>query len=150
VHHLAQLNVGVLVAPLTDPAMADFVGGLDRLNALADGSPGFVWRLQGDDGNATGLRPFGPEILLNMSVWESVEELRDYVYHSAHLDLLRRRREFFQRPDEPYAVLWWVPAGHVPTVDEAWERLQLLRADGPGPRAFTFREPFPPPAPTAR
>lgn len=145
-YHLAQLNVGQPVAAMDDPAMADFVAGLAPLNALADGSPGFVWRLQDDGGDATALRPFGPDLMINMSVWTSIEALREYVYRSEHLDLLRRRREFFvHEPNEPYAVLWWVPAGHLPTVDEAWQRLELLRAHGPGPRAFTFREPHPPP-----
>jgi hypothetical protein len=144
-YHLAQLNVGYPVAPLTDPVMAGFVGALDRLNALADASPGFVWRLQDDGGNATELRPYGPDLMLNMSVWESIETLREYVYRSGHLDLLRRRREFFRVMDTPYAVLWWVPAGHLPTVDEAWDRLELLRRKGPGPDAFTFRAPQPPP-----
>jgi hypothetical protein len=145
VHHLAQLNVGRSVAPLTDPVMADFVGGLARLNALADASPGFVWRLQDDSGNATDLRPFDAETLVNMSVWTSIDALRDYVYRSGHLDLLRRRREFFVVADGPYTVLWWVPAGQLPTVDEAGERLALLRTKGPSPDAFTFREPCPPP-----
>jgi hypothetical protein len=134
------------VASLDDPVMADFVGGLARLNALADNAPGFVWRLQDDDGDATALRPFGPDLMVNMSVWTSIELLREYVYRSAHLDLLRRRREFFvHAPSEVYTVLWWVPAAHLPTVDEAWQRLETLRTQGPGPDAFTFRAPFPPP-----
>ena len=140
--HLAQLNVGTPVAPLTDPAMAEFMANLDRLNAVADTAEGFVWRLQDDAGNATALRPYGPSLIVNMSVWASLEALRDYVYRSAHLDILRRRREFFRVMDEAYTVLWWVPAGHLPTVDEAWSRLELLRKEGPGPYAFTFRQPF--------
>jgi hypothetical protein len=145
-HHLAQLNIARPVAPVDDPVMADFVGNLDRLNAVADAAPGFIWRLQDADGNATALRPFGPEIMVNMSVWASVEQLRDYTYRSAHLDMLRRRRQFFVHDaDEVYAVLWWVPAGHIPTVEEAWERLELLRTKGSGPQAFTFRDAYPPP-----
>jgi hypothetical protein len=146
-YHLAQLNVGRPVAALTDPVMADFVGGLARLNALADSAPGFVWRLQDDGGDATALRPFGPDLMVNMSVWTSIDALRDYVYRSEHLDLLRRRREFFTHDaDEPYVVLWWVRAGHLPTVDEAWDRLDRLRKHGSGPEAFTFRAPYPRPA----
>jgi hypothetical protein len=146
-HHIAQLNVGRPVAAMTEPAMADFVADLDRINALADAAPGFVWRLQDDDGNATGMRPFGPELMVNLSVWESIEALREYVYRSPHLTLLQRRREFFVHdPGEVFAVLWWVPAGDLPTVDEAWRRLELLRTEGPGPGAFTFRAPHPPPS----
>jgi hypothetical protein len=147
-YHLAQLNVARLVAPLDDPALADFVANLDRLNALADNDPGCVWRLQDDSGNATSLRPFDdPTLLPNMSVWTSIDALWDYVYRSPHLDLLRRRREFFlPAGTQPYQVLWWVPAGHIPTIDEAWQRLELLRAKGPGPDAFTFRDRYPPPA----
>jgi hypothetical protein len=146
VHHIAQLNVARLVAPLTDPALADFAEGLPRLNALADTAPGFVWRLQDESGDATALRPFDDTTLVNMSVWESMESLRDYVYRSPHLDILRQRREFFLAADGPYSVLWWVPAGHLPTTDEAGERLARLRANGPGPEAFTFRQPYSPPA----
>ncbi len=145
-HHVAQLNIARPVAPIDDPVMADFYNNLDRINAVADAAPGFIWRLQDADGNATALRPFGPEIMVNMSVWASLEQLRDYAFRSAHLDVMRKRRQFFVHDaDEVYAVLWWVPAGHIPTVDEAWERLELLRIKGSGPRAFTFRDAYPPP-----
>jgi hypothetical protein len=144
---LAQLNVARPRAPLDDPSMADFVAGLPVLNALADQSPGFVWRLTDEDGSdATGLRAFGPDLLLNMSVWESVEALRDYVYRSDHLESMRRRREWFDHEGaDPYLVLWWVPAGQLPTLDEARERRDRLARFGPGPDAFTFRQPFPAP-----
>jgi len=147
-YHLAQLNIALPAAPLDDPVMAGFVAGLEPLNALADRSPGFVWRLVDEGGrDATGLRlPETPaDTMVNMSVWESLDALRGYVYRSGHLDLLRRRREWFRHPDGPYQVLWWVPAGHLPTLAEAAERLALLAAEGPGPDAFTFREAFPPP-----
>jgi hypothetical protein len=148
--HLAQINIGRPRAPLDDPSMAGFVDGLVELNALADRSPGFVWRLVDDDGqDATALRPFGDDIMVNMSVWESVEALRDYVYRSPHLDSLRRRTEWFHHEGlDAYQVLWWVPAGHRPTVVEAGDRLARLVDQGPGPEAFTFRRPFP--APVAR
>jgi hypothetical protein len=144
--HLAQLNIARLQAPMDDPSMADFVAELPRINAIADATPGFVWRLVGDGtDDATGLRPYGPDMLVNMSVWTSVEALREYVYRSSHLDVLRRRREWFSHDGlDNHLVLWWIPAGHVPTVDEAKERLELLRQHGPGPDAFTLREPFPP------
>jgi hypothetical protein len=148
-HHLAQVNIARLVAALDSPQLADFVDRLDEINALADAAPGFVWRLVDAEGaNATSLRPYGPDVMVNMSVWESVEALYDYAYRTAHLDVLRRRREYFHHEDQPvYAVLWWVPAGTVPTLDEARERLDLLSGYGPTARAFTFRDRFPSPEP---
>lgn len=137
--HLAQFNVAALVHPLDDPRMADFVALLDPVNALADAAPGFVWRLvEEGQPDATGMRPAGDDVVVNFSVWESSEALWDFVYRSAHLGTMRRRREWFRRHAEAHLVLWWIPAGHVPTVDEALERLALLRAQGPTPRAFTF------------
>jgi hypothetical protein len=145
-YHLAQLNVGVLRAPLNRPELADFVAQLEPVNALADAAPGFVWRLQTDAGDATDIRPFDDEMIaINCSVWESLEALWNFTYRSAHLDVMRHRREWFQRMVEPYLVLWWVPAGHIPTIDEALARLAQLRAQGPGPAAFTFKEPHPRP-----
>jgi Domain of unknown function (DUF3291) len=149
-HHVAQLNVARNRAPLDSPEMAGFVTRLDEINALADGAPGFVWRLVDADGaNATTLRPYGPDLMVNMSVWESVEALYDFAYRTAHLDVLRHRRDWFDHDGvAEYAVLWWVPTGTVPTLDEAWRRLDLLSRQGPSPEAFTFRERFPaPPAP---
>lgn len=144
-HELAQLNIAVMKQPLDAPEMADFVGNLDRINALAEQSPGYVWRLQTEDGDATAVRPLGDDTLVNLSVWRDVAALQDYVYRSAHVEIMRRRNEWFDRLQEAFVVLWWVPAGHRPTVDEAVARLQLLRADGPTPRAFGFKSPFPPP-----
>ena len=142
-HHLAQLNIGRLHAPTDDPLVAEFMDALDEINALAEASPGFVWRFQTDEGNATAERPFDDDtILVNFSTWVSVEALADYVYRSDHTAYLRRRAEWFERMDEISAVLWWVPAGHRPTVDEAIERLEHLRAHGPSPEAFTFRHRF--------
>jgi hypothetical protein len=149
--HLAQFNVARLRAPLTDPSMSEFVAGLDTINALADASPGFVWRLaQGPDGDATTVRPLDPDVIVTMSVWDSVESLRTFSYQSAHLDYLRRRRDWFLPHDFPASlVLWWVPAGRIPTVEEACERLKLVAA-GPSPEAFTFRRTFSAPELTAR
>jgi hypothetical protein len=149
--HLAQFNVARLRAPLTDPSIADFVAGLDLMNALADASPGFVWRLaEGPDGDATTVRPLDPDVIVTMSVWESIESLRAFSYQSGHLDYLRRRREWFLPHGLPAAlVLWWVPAGHIPTVAEGCERLDLVAA-GPSPAAFTFRQTFPAPELSAR
>lgn len=140
-HHLAVLNVGRIREPLDAPAMAGFAGALQPINVLADASPGFVWRLTDDEGDdATSIRPYGDDFLVNLSVWESRETLWNFTYRTEHLELLRRRREWFARMEGPILVLWWVPAGHLPTVDEALERVERLRGAGAGPGAFTFRE----------
>jgi hypothetical protein len=145
--HLAQVNIGRIVAPLDSAEMSGFVSRLDELNALADGSPGFVWRFQNESGNATYLRPYDDDrILFNLSVWESPEHLRQYVYGVVHAEMIRQRHQWFEKMADAFLALWWIPAGHRPTVDEAKERLVLLREHGPGDRAFTFRQSFPPPA----
>ncbi|WP_433826845.1 DUF3291 domain-containing protein [Actinoplanes sp. CA-015351] len=145
--HLAQMNTARLRAPLDDPSMAEFVTGLTLMNALADRSPGFVWRLAGEGGDGTIAAPADPLRIYTLSVWESVEHLRVFAYQSEHLDYLRRRREWFlPHGTEASLVLWWVPAGHTPTMREALIRLDRLAADGPGQEAFTFRQPFPAPA----
>ena len=146
-HELAQLNIGVIRAPMDSPVMAEFANNLDRINALAEASPGFIWRLQTEEGNATAIRPFENEnLLVNMSVWRDVESLKAYVYDSAHVGFMRRRREWFELMKEAYLVLWWVPKGHRPDIAEAIAKLELLKAKGPGPEAFTFAQPFPPAA----
>ena len=144
-HHLAQLNVARLVNPMDSPEMAGFVALLPEINALAERSPGYVWRLQDGSGNATAIRPFGPDIVVNLTVWETVETFRDFVYRSAHLEPMRRRREWFPPYGAPSLVLWWIPAGTLPTLAEGWERLELLTRDGPSLDAFTLKEPFPAP-----
>jgi hypothetical protein len=145
-YELAQLNVGLIRGPMDSPIMAEFAANLARINALADASPGFLWRLQTEAGDATAIRPFENEnMLLNMSVWSDADALRRFVYRSAHADILKRRREWFEPISEAILVLWWVPRGHRPDVAEAIERLTLLRASGPTAEAFTFRQTFPPP-----
>jgi Domain of unknown function (DUF3291) len=144
-YHVAQLNIARFKAPMDDPSMAGFVRELDPLNALADGTPGFVWRLQTEEGNATSIHAFEDDLMLvNMSVWESVEALAGFVYRSDHVRVMRRRREWAERMVQPYTVLWWVPAGVIPTLDEAKQRLDHLRAHGPTPQAFTFKKRFTP------
>jgi hypothetical protein len=144
---LAQLNVGRLLAPLESETLAGFVSALEPINALADNHPGFVWRLQTDAGDATSIRPTEDDMfLINMSVWSSLETLRAFVYTTAHVQVLRQRRAWFEQSATSHMVLWWVPAGHIPTIDEAIERLDRLRRDGPTPAAFTFRAPFEPQA----
>jgi hypothetical protein len=146
--HLAQVNVGRIAAPLDSETMYGFTSRLDEINALADGWPGFVWRLQGEGDSATDLRPFEDDsILVNLSVWESVNALRDYVYRSDHVKVLRERRQYFLPMKEAFTALWWVPAGHLPGTDEAWQRLLHLREHGPTPHAFTFGQPFGPVTP---
>src|SRR6516165_11847434 len=145
---LAQVNIAHLRAPLDSAELADFVNGLDPINALADHAPGFIWRLQTEDGNATSIRAFewaagpGVGIITNMSVWESVDALASFVYRSPHREVLRRRRRWFHPVGEATVVLWWVPGGHRPAVAEAEERLLRLRSVGPTPFAFTFRDTF--------
>jgi len=142
---LAQLNIAVMKAPLDSPSMGDFIANLDRINALAEQSPGFVWRLQTDDGDATALRPLGEDTLVNMSVWRDVSALSVFVYQSAHVEIMRRRREWFERMAEAYVVLWWLPRGHRPSIAEAIKKLELLRRSGPAEDAFTFHKAYPPP-----
>jgi len=146
-YELAQFNIGVIRGPIDGPVMAEFVANLDRINALAERAPGFVWRLQTEEGNATAIRPY-PEnenMAVNLSVWKDVESLSAYVYRSAHVEIMRRRREWFEKIDQAFLVLWWVPKGHRPSVEEAKARLEILRRKGAGAEAFTFRHAFPPP-----
>jgi hypothetical protein len=146
VHELAQLNIGIIKGAMDSPVMAEFAANLDRINALAERTPGFVWRLQTEEGDATAIRPFDDEkLLVNMSVWRDVESLNKYVYSTAHVEVMRRRREWFERMSEAYLVLWWIPEGHRPSIAEAITKLDLLRAKGPTAEAFTFRQAFPPP-----
>lgn len=146
-HHLAQFNVATLRHPVDDPRIAPFVDLVSPVNAAADTAPGFVWRLTADGtDDASALRPAGEDVIVNMSVWESREALWEFTYRSGHLEAMRRRREWFERNVEAHLVLWWVPAGHLPDVDEALERLADLRENGPSPRAFTFNSPRPPAA----
>ena len=144
---LAQLNVAHSLTDLDDPVMTEFVAALDVVNAGAEASPGFVWRLETPEGDTTAVRLFGDERwLVNLSVWDSVEALLAFVRSGDHLAIMRRRGEWFARLDEAHLVLWWVPAGHRPTLQEAAARLGRLRREGPGAEAFDFRSPFGPPA----
>ena len=142
-HHLAQLNIATLIEPLESPLLADFVAALDPINALADASPGFVWRLQTDQGDATGIRIADDEsLIVNLSTWESLDALVAFVFRSGHVDVMRRRRTWFAPMIDAHLALWWVPAGHRPDVAEAEERLEDLRRNGASAPAFTFRAPF--------
>jgi heme-degrading monooxygenase HmoA len=148
--HLAQMNTARLRAPLEDPSMAEFVEGVPLMNDLADRSPGFIWRLTGENGDGTIWAPADPSTIFTLSVWESLEHLRAYVYQSAHLNYLRSRRDWFVPHEHHDAlVLWWIPAGRRPTLRQGISRLGRLRAGTPTPEAFTFRRPFPAPVPAA-
>ena len=144
--HLAQINIGKLVAPHGDPRVQPFFDALDRINAIADASPGFVWRLQDDSGNAMGIS-YSPDPMLavNMSVWRDADALFEFVYRSSHTPVMARRRDYFQKFDGTFQALWWLPAGEVPTVSDGLSRLWLLDRFGPCPQAFTFKARFPGP-----
>ncbi len=144
--HIAEINVGRLLYPADDPRVAEFIDNLDAINALAESSPGFVWRLK-DEGsnNATSISAYeDPTILVNMSVWETPEALHGYVYKTMHRRFLQRRKEWFQLFGAQYVALWWVADGHMPNVNEGQRRLAHLQKFGPTAHAFTFRALFPP------
>jgi hypothetical protein len=144
-YQLAQVNIGRSRGEPSDPVMAEFVAQLAEINALADRTPGFVWRLQTEDGDATAVRPYeDTRILINLSVWTDFKALQNYVYKSAHAGVMRRRREWFERFEGVYVALWWVPAGHRPPVSEAVSRLAYLEEHGPTPFVFSFAQPFGP------
>ncbi|MEL6718804.1 MAG: DUF3291 domain-containing protein [Bacteroidota bacterium] len=145
-YHLAQLNIAYMKGEdINDPVMVDFVAQLDEVNALAEQSKGFVWRLKDDTGNATNLEDTGfddPRIIVNMSTWESIEALEYFTYRTAHTAVMRDRKKWFEKMEKMHMVLWWVAMGHQPSVLEAKERLELLQKYGATPQAFTFRERF--------
>jgi hypothetical protein len=141
---LAQLNVARLAHALDHPNLEAFISALDAVNAVADEAPGFVWRLQeAEIGNATDIRPWGDDMIVNLSVWEDLASLESYVYGAAHAAVLKQRRMFFHRMERPSLVLWWVPDDHEPTLEEARERLDHLEENGPTPHAFTMRQHYP-------
>jgi hypothetical protein len=146
-YHLAQINIGRLIAPIDDPRIAEFVAQLEPINAIADRASGFVWRLQSASGNATDIAyNDDPFIMVNMSVWESLEALREYAYKSDHMKVFRERAKWFVKMDKPHYCLWWVPAGHIPTVAEGRERLEHYQKNGATPHSFWFSQEFPEPA----
>lgn len=148
-YHIAQINIARMQAPLDTLLMAEFVASLDEINALADASPGFVWRLQTDSGNAIDLQVYDDRlILVNLSVWESLEQLQAYVYRSAHGKIMRKRRQWFEKFEGVYFALWWIEAGHIPSVTEAKQRLDYLNQHGSSAWAFNFKYPFPSPEQT--
>ena len=142
--HLAQINVARMLAPIDDPIMAEFVAQLAPVNARADASPGFVWRLQTDSGDATSIKVYDDDMMIvNLTVWESAEALREFVYKSAHYGALRDRKRWFEKFDGPYYAMWWIPAGRLPSIEEGKERLDHLRQHGDSEYAFSFKRVFP-------
>ena len=142
-HHLAQVNIAKMLGPIDTPVMADFVANLDRINALADNSPGFVWRLKDEDNNATSFKVYDDAlIIINLSVWKTIDDLVAYVYRSDHAAIFRRREEWFEKMTRPHTTLWYVPRDVVPSAKEAVERLDHLQAHGETPYAFSFKRKF--------
>ena len=145
-YHLAQINIARMLAPIDNAVMADFVAQLPPINALADGSPGFVWRLQTESGDATSVKVYDDDmIIVNLTVWENVEALREFAYKSSHAGVMRDRKKWFEKFDGPYFAMWWVSVGHIPTPQEAKERLEHLREHGDSLYAFSFKNIFPAP-----
>ena len=145
-YHLAQINIARLIAPVDDPRIADFVAQLDGINAIAEASPGFVWRLKSDSGNSTDIAyNDDPFVIPNMSVWKSVEELRDFAYRTQHLQVFKDRAKWFEKMNKPHYCLWWIPAGHIPTVTEGRGRLEHYQLHGPTQHSFWFSKLFPEP-----
>jgi Domain of unknown function (DUF3291) len=146
-YQLAQINIAKLLAPIDSPLLADFVADLDRINALAENSPGFVWRLKDDSGNATGFNPYHDNtIIVNISVWENPDVLRQFVYRSDHVEVFMKRAKWFERPVEAHMALWWVPAGDYPDAAEGKNKLDYLRAHGETKQVFSFKKMFEKPA----
>ncbi len=141
--HLAQLNIAKAKAPLDSPVLKDFVDNLDPINALAENSPGFIWRLKGDSGNATEIQfSEDPLMISNMSVWASLDSLKDFIFKTHHLEFLKRKKEWFEKMASAHQVMWWIPEGHIPSLEEANARLRYLDEHGETPYAFTFRKSY--------
>jgi len=145
-YHLAQINIARMLAPIDDPIMAEFVAQLPPVNALADSSPGFVWRLQSESGDATSIKVYDDDmIIINITVWENVESLREFAYKNAHAGVMRDRKRWFEKFDGPYYAMWWIPVGHIPATEEGKARLDHLRDHGDTAYAFSFKNIFPEP-----
>lgn len=142
-YYLAQVNIAKMLAPINSPVMAEFVNNLDRINALAENSDGFIWRLKDDTNNATSIKIYDDDFLIiNLSVWSSIETLFSFVYQSQHLEIFKKRSSWFEKMPVMHMAMWYVPAGHVPTTDEAKSRLDHLRLHGETPFAFSFKKRF--------
>jgi len=141
--HLAQLNIAKAKHSLDAPEIKEFVDNLEPVNELAEKSDGFIWRLQDEQGDAINIQAFSdPNMLVNMSVWQSIDSLKNFMFRTHHRDFLRRKKEWFTDISEDSYVLWWIPEGSIPTVEQAIERLNYLRTNGDSPYAFTFKSNF--------
>jgi heme-degrading monooxygenase HmoA len=138
--HLAQLNIAKAKYSLEAPEIKEFVDNLEHVNNLAESSSGFIWRLKDEDGDATNIQAYSdPNTIVNMSVWDSVDALKNFMFRTHHRDFLRRKKEWFYNIPEDSYVLWWIPVGHIPTIEEAVEKLEYLRSNGDTPNAFSFK-----------
>ena len=146
-YQLAQINIGrIKGAGIDDPIMKEFVDNLDAINRLAETSAGFIWRLKSDDNNATSFNPYNDEqVIINISVWENIESLENYVFKTLHADFLRRRKEWFQKFGKVTTAMWWIREGEFPSVEEAVDKLARLQQEGPTSSIFDFKSKFPPP-----
>lgn len=145
-YQLAQINIALMKAPIDDPIMSEFAAALNEVNLIADRSPGFIWRLQTSSGNATDIRAYpDPKMLINVSVWQTIEQLKVYVYHTLHGDFFVRRRQWFEEYSGEHFGMWWIPADHLPTVEEGKAKLKYLERHGDSPECFTFAKPYPSP-----
>ena len=141
--HLAELNIAEAKAPLMSPQLSGFVARIDEINALAEKEKGYIWRLKDETGHSMEIRfSDNPDMLINMSVWESVEDLKRFTYQTMHKELIRDKRQWFHHIKSAAYVLWWIPVGHIPTLAEGKERLDMLRAQGATPQAFDFKNVF--------
>lgn len=141
-HHLVQLNIAKMKFSIESVEMSDFVDNLEAINSLADSAPGFIWRLQTEEGDATSIDFFGSDVLVNMSIWEDVESLYNFVYKTTHSKIMSRRKEWFHRVEEAYTVLWWSVEAKIPSLDQAKSKLELLKSQGPTAEAFTFKQTY--------
>jgi Domain of unknown function (DUF3291) len=141
--YIAQINIAKMLAPIDSPVMAEFVANLNSINALAEKGEGYVWRLKDDSNNATSIKIFDDDFLIvNMSVWENIDALFQFVYKTEHVEIFKRRKEWFEKMPEMHMALWYIPAAHLPTVAEAIERLNYLRNNGETPFSFSFKKRF--------
>lgn len=148
-HHLAQCNIGRARQPLDDPELAEFVAALDPINAIAESTPGFVWRLEGEDGQSSSYVDIpgnvDPLVIINFSIWEDLNSLKHFIYKTGHGAYLRRRSEWFEKSAQPTSAAWWIAAGTIPSVGEAFERVMLLQTMGPTDQAWPLTKPWPKP-----